>query len=265
MALIVPTYISTVSSSSGSIKINTTGVSTPGQQVRAGDTVCLYMAGIIWTGDQFYLFLSQDGSNQMGSGLVYTPTISVYDMARTTAVSTYNGEYGNWTVGYNWVNGTLPASQSSGNYYIKAVDGAVGSSVAVTDTYLTITAAVYNSVLNVSPSQGAGGTPITFTGSGWPSSQSVNIYYSDPSFGWKLLTSTNANVQGQISVASEAPDLMRSIGTSDSYETYTSISYKAETASGIAYSSITNFNEYHRGLLTVGTQEPMDYTATVQT
>ena len=38
MALVVPTYISTVSSSSGSIKINTTGVSTPGQQVRAGDT-----------------------------------------------------------------------------------------------------------------------------------------------------------------------------------------------------------------------------------
>lgn len=70
MALIVPTYISTVSSSSGSIKINTTGVSTPGQQVQAGTNVNLCFAGVVWSGEQFYLFLSQDGSNQMGSGLV---------------------------------------------------------------------------------------------------------------------------------------------------------------------------------------------------
>ena len=108
-ALIIPTYLSTVSSSSGSIKINTTGVSTPGQQIRAGDTVNLYMDGIIWSSDQFYLFLSQDGSNKMGSGLVYTPIISVYDVAKTSPVSTYTGEYGNWTVGNNWINGTLPS------------------------------------------------------------------------------------------------------------------------------------------------------------
>ena len=146
-----------------------------------------------------------------------------------------------------------PASQNPGNYYIKAVDGAVGSSVAVTDTYLTIPVTVYNSVLSVSPSSGPGGTSITFTGSGWPSSSTVVISYMDPNYGWKQLTTTKANLQGQISVLSEAPDLMRSIGTYDSYETYTSISYKAETVGGLASSSVATFNEYHRGLTSVGT------------
>ena len=71
----------------------------------------------------------------------------------------------------------ITCSQSAGNYYIKVVDGAVGSSVAVTDTFLTITAPPFdNSILNVSPSQGAGGTPITFTGSGWPSKLNQLIF-----------------------------------------------------------------------------------------
>lgn len=75
----------------------------------------------------------------------YTPIISVYDLARTTAISNYSGTSGTWLVGYNWINGTIPAGQTPGNYYIKAVDGEVGSTVAVTDTYLTVTSAVYNS------------------------------------------------------------------------------------------------------------------------
>lgn len=252
ISLIIPTYLTFVSSSSGNIRINTTGTSTPGQQIQAGGIVNLCLTDVIWSGDQFYLFLSQDGSTQMGSGLVYTPTFSVYDLANTATAKNYTGDYGFWLVGSNWINGTLPSNQNPGNYYIKAVDGAIGSTVAVTDTYFTMTAVAYDSILYVSPSQGPGGTAITFTGSQWPSGSTVVISYSDPYYGWKQLTSVVASASGQISVTSEVPDLMKSGSTYDSPETYTSISYRAETAGGSAYYSIATFNEYHRGLKTVG-------------
>jgi hypothetical protein len=252
--LIIPVaYLSTVSSSSGSIKINTTATSTPGQQVQAGGTVKLYLGGVTWSGQQFYLFIGADSSTQMGSGLVYTPLIDVYDLSRTTATSTYSGIYGTWTVGSGWVNGSIPYDQAVGNYYIKAVDGSVGSSVAVSDTYLTVTSPVYNSTLNISPTQGTGGTPITFSGSGWPSGSTVQICYQDPNYGWKVLSSTQANAQGQISYTCEAPDMKASVTSYDSYEGYTSISFKAQTPSGLVYSGVTYFNEYQRGLKTVGT------------
>jgi hypothetical protein len=251
--LIIPAaYLSTVSSSSGSIKINTTGASVPGQQVQAGGTVKLYLGGVTWTGQQFYLFLGSDPSPQMGQGLVYTPLIDVYDLSRTTAASTYSGSYGTWTVGNGWINGSLPYDQAAGIYYIKAVDGSVGSSVAVSDTYLTVTASSYNSTLNVSPTQGTGGTPLTFTGSGWPAGSTVQIYYQDPYYGWKILSSTNANSQGQISYSCLAPDQLSSLSSSDSYEGYTSISFKAQTPSGLVYSGVTYFSEYERGLKIVG-------------
>jgi len=252
ISLIFPTYLTFVYSSSGNIRINTTGTSTPGQQIQAGGVVNLCLGDVIWSGDQFYLFLSQDDSNQMGSGLVYTPIFSVYDLANFAIAKNYTGDYGFWVVGSNWINGTLPSNQNPGNYYVKAVDGSIGSTVAVTDTYLTITAVVYNSKLYVSPPQGPGGTEITFTGSQWPSGSMIIISYQDPYYGWKQLTSVVASASGQISVTSEAPDLMRSGGAYDSPETYTSISYRAETAGGSAYYSIATFNEYHRGLKTVG-------------
>jgi len=252
--LVIPTtYLSTVASSSGSIKINTMGSSTPGYQVQAGGNVNLYLGGVTWTGQQFYLFMGADSSTQMGSGLVYTPLIDVYDISRTTATSTYYGDYGTWIVGAGWVNGSIPYNQAAGNYYIKAVDGSVSSSVAVSDTYITVIASTFNSTLNVSPPQGTGGTPITFTGSGWPGGSTVQIFYEDPSFGWKLLSATQANAQGYISYTCEAPDMKRSLTNYDSYEGYTSISFKAQSPSGLIYSGITYFNEYQRGLVTLGT------------
>lgn len=251
--LIIPAaYLSTVSSSSGSIKINTTGASVPGQQVQAGGTVKLYLGGVTWSGQQFYLFLGSDNSAQMGQGLVYTPLIDVYDLSRTTATSTYSGAYGSWTVGNGWVNGSIPYDQAAGSYYIKAVDGSVGSSVAVSDTYLTVTTPIYNSTLNISPYQGTGGTPITFTGSGWPSGATVQICYQDPNYGWKVLSSTQANAQGQITYTCEAPDMKSSCSSYDSYEGSTSISFKAQTPNTLVYSAVTYFNEYQRGLRTVG-------------
>ena len=171
ISLIVPMYVAFVSSSSGYIKINTKGASTPGQQVQAGSNVNLYFGGVTWSSEDFYLTIGKDSSTTMKAGdLLYTPAINVYNMTNN-AIKVYTGDYGTWTVGYNWVNGTIPMSQVAGNCYIKAVDGAPGSTVAVTETYLSVIAAVYNSTLNISPLQGTGGTPITFTGSGWPVEQ----------------------------------------------------------------------------------------------
>lgn len=253
VTLTVPTYFSFVSSSSGFIRINTTGNSNPGQQVQAGSNVNLYLGDVIWTGGQFYLFLSSDGSNQMGSGLAYTPIIDVYDVMRITAVSNYKNEFGTWTIGYGWVNGTIPATQNPGNYYIKAVDGEVGSTVAITDTSLMITAPLPGSAtLNLSPTSGPGGTDITFTGSGWLPGSTVDIFYKDPSFEWKFFVSATANTQGQIAYTCKAPDLMKSLNNYDTYETYTPISFKAKMPSGLIYSDVVGFDQYHRGLKTVG-------------
>ena len=172
ISLIVPMYVAFVSSSSGYIKINTTGASTPGQQVQAGSNVNLYFGGVTWSSEDFYLTIGKDSSSTMKAGdLLYTPAINVYNMTNN-AIKVYTGDYGTWTVGYNWVNGTIPMSQVAGNCYIKAIDGTIGSTVAVTETYLSVTTANYTYTLNISPLQGPGGTPITFTGSGWPGDSS---------------------------------------------------------------------------------------------
>jgi hypothetical protein len=250
IALIIPSYNSLVSSSTGNITMNSKLTSTIGQQVQAGGNISLYFGGVMWSGDQFYLFLSADGSSQLSSGLVYTPTFSVYNVADTTTNTIYMGDNGVWVSGSNWVNGSIPSSVGLGNYYIKAIDQ-VGSSVAVTDTYITVNPIIYSTTLNISPSSGPGGVPITFSGSGYPIGPNITISYLDPSFGsWNFLTSATANASGKIKVDSFVPDLKKSLGSSDYPETYTSISYR--TAVGSQILSSANYNQYQRGLKTVG-------------
>jgi hypothetical protein len=250
LALILPTYLSFVSSSTGSIKINTTGASTPGQQVQAGGNLNLYFGEIRWDGPQFYLFLSPDGTTQLTSGTVYTPTFSPYDLADPIRITNYTGDNGVWLIGNNWINGSIPSTTALGSYYIKAVDQ-IGSSVAVTDTYITVNPINYNAQLSISPPSGPGGVPITFRGSNYPVGATVVISYLDPSFNtWNYLTTTIANASGQISASSTAPDLLKSLGTADYPETYTSISYRSTVGTQVL--SNANYNEYQRGLKTVG-------------
>jgi len=253
ISLVIPSYIASVSSSTGSIKINTQGTSIPGQQVVAGGNVNLYFGSVTWDSQNFNLFLTQDNSSTMGAGLVYTPMLSVYDVNSAAPVNV-TGEYGNWIMGNNWVNGSIPSTSVPGNYYIKAADQ-IGS-VAVTETYITIAPISYNSVLNISPSSGPGGIPITLTGSQWPANGDVQIEYQDPYFGtWNLFTTVTANSNGNINITAIAPDLMRSIGSYSSPETYTSISFRARTTNG-QFSTAANYNEYQRGLTQVGNDVP---------
>jgi hypothetical protein len=176
----------------------------------------------------------------------------VYDVADTTKISNYTSDSGAWVAGNNWINGTVPSTTALGNYYIKAVDQ-IGSSVAFTDTYITVNPISYNATLNISPPSGPGGVPIAFTGSNYPVGQNVTISYLDPAFGtWNYLTSIIANASGKISANSVAPDLLKSLGIADYPETYASISYRSE----IQYHQVlsyANYNEYERGLKNVGT------------
>lgn len=250
LSVATSSFLAFVSSSTGSITINSKTTSQLGQEVQAGGTVNLYFGGVTWAGDSFWLFLSQDSSTQMGLGLIYTPTFSVYDVANTTVTTFYSNDNGNWVAGSNWINGSVPLISGIGNYYIKAIDQ-INSPFAVTDTYITITPILYNSTLNISPNSGPGGIPIKFTGSNYPPGQNVVISYYDPTFGdWNYFTSVTSNVTGQIMVDSEVPDLMKSMGAYDSPELYTEISFRAEINNNVY--SYANYNEYHRGLNIVG-------------
>ena len=250
----MPSCLSFVSSSTGNIRINTQTASTPGTQVQAGDNVNLYFGNVMWSGEgeQFYLFLSQDGSTQLSSGTVYTPTFSVYDVADTTATHTTNSYQGVWVTGNNWVNGTIPTSTGLGNYYIKAIDQ-IDSSVAVTDTYITINPIIYNATLTISPASGPGGANVQFTGSGYPASANVTFLYSDPSFGiWNYWTTTTSDSTGKISLNAQIPDLKMSASAGDYTNGTSIISFRTEV-NGVAYSYV-DYTQFWRGLKQVGSQ-----------
>ncbi len=250
IALVFPGYLSFVASSSGNITINKQGSSTPGIHVSAGGNVSLYLGGVMWNYEEFYLFITQDSlASQLGSGLVYTPIFSVYDVA-SSSLSTQVGDYGGWRLGDNWINGSIPLSTAPGNYYIKAADQ-IGAA-AVTDTYIVVDPVNYNEALNISPSSGPGGIPITLSGSQWPVNSSVQIQYYDPVFGtWSLLNTTTTNQTGQFSYVTKAPDLKKSVAAYESPETYNTIQYRVQTPGGV-YSSQATYNEYSRGLSRVG-------------
>jgi hypothetical protein len=252
LVIVVPAYISFVSSSTGYIRINGTSASVPGQQVQAGGNVNLYFGDVMWEGSELYLLLSHDTSSQVSSGdSIYTPLFSVYDVTNVTAPSVYTDANNTWIVGNNWINGSIPLNLPVGNYSIKAFD--LTTNVAVTDTFITVYTVVYSSTLEISPSSGPGGVPIQFTGSGYPNNSNVTISYYDSAFGsWNAWATTTADSTGNILVDSEVPDLRKSVGIGDYPETYTPVSYRTEIH-GVVY-SYADYNQYSRGLKRVGDQ-----------
>ena len=151
LAILIPAYISFVSSSTGYIRINGTSASIPSQQVKAGGNVSLYFGDVMWSGSHLFLFLSHDALPQISSGdFVYTPRFSVYNLTNTTTPSTYTNDHGAWVVGNNWINGSITQTVPVGNYSIKAFDE-VTENVAVTDTFIMVYSVVSAS-LQVSPS-----------------------------------------------------------------------------------------------------------------
>ncbi|MCW4029349.1 MAG: hypothetical protein NWE92_06855 [Candidatus Bathyarchaeota archaeon] len=249
--LAIPTYFSSVSSSTGNIRINSTTTSPTGQTVMAGGNINLYFGSVTWSYEAFYIFISQNHDNQYStSDIVCTPSILASDLANTTKVSVYNFNNQTWLVGSNWVNGTLPRTIALGNYYIKAVDQFY--TVAVTDTYITVNSQYYPAVLNISPDSGPGGVNVTFSGYNYPNSTDLSIFYYDPDFDrWNFLTNVTSDESGQISVPFEVPDLKKSVGTSG-VESFNSLSYRVTDIYGNTVYSTGFYNQYLRGLNQVG-------------
>jgi hypothetical protein len=253
LVILVPTYFSFVSSSTGIIRINSTSQSTPNQQVPAGSNVNLYFGDVIWSGTKLFLLMSHDAFPQVSTGdIIYTPAFWVSDLMNSTT-HTYNNGMGSWVVGNNWINGSISPTATLGNYTIKAFDN-IAEGAAVTDTYIIVTQWVSPANLQVSPSSGPGGITVTLSGSGYPSLANVTIEWFDPIFGlWNPLGTTLADAAGGITFTSEVPDLRRAQGSGDYYEeTYTQVSYRAQI-NGAVY-GYADYNQYARGLRRVGNQ-----------
>jgi hypothetical protein len=251
--MLIPAYVPLVSSSSGYIRVNGTSPSTPGQQVQAGGSVNLYFGEVTWTSSQMYLLMSNDNMPQVSVGdVIYTPIFLLSDLTNPTIVKNYTSGQGSWIVGNNWINGTVAKNAPVGNYTIKAFDPP-SSTVAVTDTFIIVYTVIYSANLQAYPPSGPGGITAQFTGSGFPPSSPVTISYYDSGFGsWNFLTGATADALGRITFPTQIPDLRQSLGAGDYPEGYTQVSYRAEI-NGVVY-CYANYDEYSRGLKTVGNQ-----------
>ncbi len=258
-ALALP-LIPMASASTGFIYINPAVVpplpalpaaSTPGQQIPAGGNVSLYVGGVTWSGGQIYLILSSDGFSQVSSGdMAYSATFNLANITQNST-STYTDANGVWTVGYNWINGSIPFNIAGGNYFIKAFDG-TAAQLAVTDTYITVTAA-----FRVEPTSGAPGTSITLRGNAFPANALVNLTYTSP-----LLTGvftvqnlTQSNALGAFTLTIAAPDLKKAGAAGANALANGAIVFSAQVnATGTLYNA--TYTEYFRGLLQVKTSFP---------
>ena len=236
----------TVKSSAGNIFINSTSSSVPGQEITAGDNVSLYFGEVVWFGAEFSLYLSSDSSNQLNPGdSVYTPVFS-WDNLTASSQTLYESR-GTWTVGENWVNGTIPKDFAGGDYFIKAYDGNA-SSVAVTDTYLTIAP-----VLSIDPSGGPGGGKVLLQGYSYPSSSLVYVYYYDSVLlGWQVWQSLYTDNIGQFAISSAMPDSGKVGLAGDNPTSFSTLSFGAVGTNSLwAY---VDYKEYFRGLKQVENQ-----------
>jgi 5-hydroxyisourate hydrolase-like protein (transthyretin family) len=262
IAILIPTQISLVYSSTGSIRINKTTASTPNHQVNAGDNVNLYFGdpSIMWSGSQFYLLLSHDLSTTVSSGdYIYSPKFSVANLQNPLTQTSYTNGEGFWTIGNNWVNGTFASNMPAGTYSVKAFDfGEAGSetdtgTVAVTDTFINVNPLSYQTTFSITPNSGPGGINAHFTGSGYRANTAIDVAYYDPAYSeYRAWRTTVTDASGSFSFYAEIPDLGKSNYQGDNPETYNRLQYKTQYQ-GLAYSFAT-YNQYAKGIKSIGNQ-----------
>jgi archaellum component FlaC len=150
--------------------------------VKAGESVTLNFTKVTWSGAQFYLHWETDGLSQISSSPVTNSRYAgPFDVNNVTqmAVSTYEfdvdvvgGQFFDsnqtYTVGYGWVNGSIPFKTAGGDHWVKAFDGAA-TSVAVSDKIVVLPA------IKVKPSSGPAGYELTITGSAYTANAKVNL------------------------------------------------------------------------------------------
>jgi archaellum component FlaC len=131
---------------------------------------------------------------------------------------------------------------------MKAFDGAT-TSVAVTDTYITITPAFF-----VSPTSNAPNTPITLSGFAFKANALVNLTYTNPLTLAivPIATLVQANASGIFEYVTVAPDLKQALAAGDNAIVTNVIIFSAkDNATGTNYDSVTGFSQSARGLAQV--------------
>ena len=249
LIILIPTQLMLVSSASGYIKINGKTASIPGQQVQVGCDVSLYFGDLTLPGYYSYLVFSQNGLPELTSGdFAYTPSF-ITSIVNSTYSSNISTSSGKWIVQNGWINGSIPRDVGPGNYYIKICNQQT-LDVIPTDTYISV---VKIATLQVSPSSGAAGVTVQFTGSGFPASQPVSVSYFDE-YGtseWSYLLTVNADASGNVGFSEVMPDLRKSLGMGDNSENGALQAFKAQSGGYVAFAS---YNQLMRGIKNIGSQ-----------
>ena len=144
--------------------------------------------------------------------------------------------------GYFSTSVTIP-SANAGEHYLAVEDS---------QTRVIVKIFISTASLQLSPALGPGGATVQFSGSSYPASATVDVYYLDPTFStWNYWTSTSSDASGQISFSTEIPDLRQYSYSGDSNYSST-LSFRTQVNS-VAY-SYADYREYARGLQQVGSK-----------
>jgi len=229
--------------STGNIYIN---IKSPGPSpvtsVQAGALVPLHFGGVTFSGGQVRLYFGRDGTAALDTAndKAYGPTFLVAIIrADATDITTYEG----YSVGHNWINGSIPKAYAGGDWFIKAFDGQTAA-VAVTDRPLTVTC-----LLEVTPTNGPGQAAITLKGYGFSPTSGNHVNLSYYITEWKSIVNYLAiDANGQFTYAMVAPDAAKAQPKGDSVIQTTTVTFRAIEKVG---SDTVNFYEYWRGLIQV--------------
>ncbi|MBS7615213.1 hypothetical protein KEJ18_05735 [Candidatus Bathyarchaeota archaeon] len=227
----------------GNIYINVEDGPSPVVAVQAGGTVKLNFAGVTFSGGQVRLYFSRDGSSALDTAndKAYGPTFVVAHIRAETwdNDTTYKG----YSVGYNWIVGSIPKEYAGGEWYIKAYDGQT-SSVAVTDRPLTVTC-----LLEVEPTSGPGQAAITLKGWGFSTASGNHVNLSYYITEWKSIVNFLAvDANGQFTYSMTAPDAGKVLPKGENTVTTIAVIFEAKEKTG---SDDVTFLEYYRGLIQV--------------
>ena len=164
--------------------------------VPAGSSVNIHLGGMTISGAQVWLWISKTGGAviEPGDKFIVGP-FYVGDVFDTTTTHSYKfvpgvnltspwsleGRTYTYTVGYGWINGTMPLMVEGGVYYwvkITDVDPRLGTSIPSSDVSVSTNRIVFTPAFVAKPSDGsnlAPGTPITIKGYALPLTEKYNI------------------------------------------------------------------------------------------
>lgn len=238
-----------VQASRGNIIIGKTGRPSRAVTVQIGESVNLYFGRVDWSGGQVQLHLSIDGySNISDDDPSFGPAFTV---AKIKASEIDNTTYEGYSVGRNWINGTVPKAVEvpAGDYFVKAFDGK-SAAVAVTDKPLTITTA-----FEVVPSSGPPQASMELRGYALPANDYANLSWSTNELNWTMIEDfVQADGIGRLVYAIVAHDLAEALPSGRHSENYSTITYRM-IVNSTGETLLDTFDEYQRGLRQVNSPD----------